>query len=213
MIKVKAATRHALLSLLLLAIAADAYGDCGRSGHAGGTDAVSLSRARAVLESNGIAVEKDYRAMRLVAYSSGGGMVWVRRLYRGLPVFRDELAFHFDSQGRFKRDRAGKPFLGGDAEDISRLDLDPVPGIDSDAAKKAFAQRAKVIQLTGPTGRPAGTKPGPDYSQRLAELETELGIYQSKLAWQICPRGRSHPYGYISADTGSVLYFDSGIRP
>lgn len=36
-------------------------------------------------------------------------MIWVKRLYRGLPVFRDELAFHFDPVGRLKRDKTGKP--------------------------------------------------------------------------------------------------------
>jgi hypothetical protein len=136
-------------------------------------------------------------------------MIEVRRLYRDLPIFRDALAFHFDSQGRVRRDRAGQPFLGGEGEDLSGLDLDPSPGIDSGTAKEIFAQRALVVDLTDHQGRPSGTARGPDYRERLDELDTHLGIYQGALAWEICPpRG---PAGYISAEDGTVLYFHSGV--
>lgn len=48
--------------------------------------------------------------------------------------------------------------------------------------------------------------------KRLDELGAELGICQGKRAWKVCPQAKSFPYGYISADAGRVLFFDSGIR-
>jgi hypothetical protein len=173
-------------------------------------DPASLGRAQVILESNGIAVGKEYRVTDLVSYTSGAGMIWVKRLYRGLPVFWDGLAFHFDRQGHLKRDKTGNPFLGGMAAKPPRLDLDPTPKVGSEPAKKVFAERALVIEMTDFRGRPSGTRSGPDYRERLHELDAELGIFEGELAWKICPPG--HPDGYVSADTGRVLYFDDGIR-
>lgn len=194
------------------ASASDARAQCPESGPSSGTDEASLKRARGVLESNGFNVDKEYRVTRLVPYASGAGMIWVQRLYRGLPVFRDALAFHFDSQGTLKRDKAGELVLRGEGEDLSRLDVDPKPRIDGEAAKRSFADRATVIDLVDPAGRPAGTAPGPDYRQRLHELDAKLGVFQGALAWRICPRDNSYPYAYVSATTSAVLFFDSGIR-
>lgn len=202
--------RNALVSLLFLLTATAADAVCRRSGHTSGTDPASLSRAEDILKSNGVAVGKEYRVTRLVPYESGAGMIWVQRLIGDLPVFWDELALHFDAQGRVKRDKSGKPFVGGDAETLPRSDVDLTPKISSEAAKKAFAERARVIEMEDLAGRPIGTQPGPDYRERLHELDTELGIYKGELAWQICPPdGLS---GYVSAADGRVIYFDSGIR-
>ena len=91
-----------------------------------GTDSESLRRAMEILESNGVDVGNEYRVTRLVAYDSGGGMVWVKRLYRGLPVFRDELAFHF----RGWAEPVQRLIRSLDPARVARLeifDIDPLP--------------------------------------------------------------------------------------
>jgi hypothetical protein len=175
-----------------------------------GTDAESLHRAEQILQANGVDSSAEYRVTRLVRYESGGGMVWVKRLYEGVPIFRDEIAFHFTADEQLRR-TGGRPFIGGEADRVS-LSGDLVPALDAETAKSTFAARAKVIELTDSTGQRSGTLAGPDFGGRLAELDAELGIYAGELAWLVCDADTGAPYGYFSARTGAVLYFDSGVR-
>lgn len=201
--------RQAAAALVLLCMLAHSPASAGCADSLGnGTDAGSLSRATQILESNGIEVGTEYRVVRLVAYQAGGGMVWVKRLYDGLPVFRDELAFHFTANGQL-RHAGERPFIGGEGERLP-ASIDTLPTVDADTAKKAFADRAKSIEVTDATGRPNGTIAGPDFAQRFDELEAELGIYAGELAWIVCAPDRT-PYGYFSAHTGTALYFESGV--
>jgi len=205
-----ASHRRALLAALLLAAPAAVLGDCPWPGHRSGTDARSLERAREILAANGITAA--YRPIRLVAYESGAGMIWVQRVVRGLPVFRDALAFHFDRRHEIKRDRSGDLRPAGKGEDLARLDADEAPRIDGAAAKRIFAEHARVVRTTDPRGRPGQVLPGPDYRDRLDELVAELGFYSAAPAWRICPLGRAYPNGYVSARDGRVLRLDSGVR-
>jgi hypothetical protein len=197
----------ALLACLLAGPSAAAQAACYTSGHTSGRDEASLRRAEAILDANGVG--GDYQVTRFVPYPSGAGMVEVRRLYKGTPVFQDQLGLHFDAQQRLRRDSRGAPIRGGDAATLPALELDPQPRVDSETAKRTFAAKALVIELTDHRGRPSGSMRGPDYRARLDELGAELGIYDGALAWQVCPpRG---PAAYISAEDGTVLYFHSGV--
>lgn len=55
---------HISLSLLLAVTATGAHAACGGSGDSGGMAPESLQRAQTILDSNGIAVGKEYRAIR-----------------------------------------------------------------------------------------------------------------------------------------------------
>ena len=204
--------RHSLLLVWLLPGVASSSSACGGYHKQTGTDESSLQRANTILVANGVDVAEKYHATRLRMYTSGGGMIWVVRLYHGLPVFLDELAFHFDSQRKLKRDRHGQPILGGEAASITHLDIDTTPKFAGEEAKKIFAERARVIHMRGKSGRSAGSISGPDYREQLNDLDTDLGIYRGDLAWRVCPHDKHYPYAYISAESGQVLFFDSGIR-
>jgi hypothetical protein len=204
--KRRAAAGLVLLWVLTSSPASAACTDTSRSG----TDVESLTRATQILESNGVDVAADYRVTRLVAYQTGGGMVWVKRLYNGLPVFRDELAFHFTANAQLRRE-GERPFIGGEGERLPADGIDTVPTVDADAAKARFAAEAKIIELTDATGRANGALVGPDFSQSLQDLEAELGIYEGELAWLVCAPEGGTPYGYFSGHTGTTLYFESGV--
>jgi hypothetical protein len=201
---------RALAALALLSTITAPYASAACDGPPrDGTDPESLQRATDILESNGVEVSEEYRVIRLVAYESGAGMVWVKRLYKDVPVFRDELAFHFTSDEKLRR-TAERPFLGGEGEPWP-VGIDIAPAIDANTVKARFAEQARVVGVDDLTGRPAGTLAGPDFSARLDELDAELGIYEGELAWLVCHREGAVPYGYYSARTGGELYFESGV--
>ena len=209
----RAFTLGALIIVAALTATTKAFAGCAGPGHRDGTDEASLEKAAAILATNGIAVGRDYATLRFVPYASGAGMIEVRRLQQGLPMFGDELAFHFDSQQRLKLDSSNRPLVGGTfASKAVPADLDPRPTVNASAAKTALAQRARTRIRVDRRGRPSGTTSGPDYSDRLDELDAQLGIHEGNLAWLVCARDSGYPYAFISATDGQVLFFDSGIR-
>ncbi len=182
-----------------------------------GRSPADLAAAHRILETNGVA-PGEYRIKRLVRYDAGGGMIWVDPTHRGLPLFHSERAFHFDSVGRLKLDKRGKPLLGGEGHDLSRLELDITPQVTAQQAGQTFARESRSVRVPGPTGGPGHTVGGPACAGDPEQHDTELGIYfpawerQPVLAWQVRCRGRTLPVAYVSADKGNVLMFDSGVR-
>jgi len=191
-----------------------------------GKNAGDLSAAHALLEKNGISIRDKYRISRFVPYSNGGGMIWVDPIYRGVPVFQHERAFHFNKGGTVKRDRRGNILIGGaEPLDVANMDIDVTPQISEQEAKQIFSKRAETIRLPHMTGDPAKAAliKGPECAAEPGTLQAELGIFdldatgrhqagfRGVLAWRVaCNKGS--PHAFIGARNGSVLYFDSGIR-
>jgi hypothetical protein len=172
-----------------------------------------LEKAQGLLKDNGIDIEGQYRITKFIPYSNGGGMVEVIPLFKGLPIFHYANAFHFKRHGKILRDRKGNVFIGGKKAPAYADSFDIRPRIGADQAKASFSQEAEWIDIPSMTGRPPWSRTkGPECARHPEDLDAELGIYKGTLAWRVSCSGQKHPFGFVSAGSGAVIYFDSGIR-
>jgi len=183
----------------------------------------NLDKAQALFNANDINIEGKYKIFRFVPYQNGGGIVWVIPLYEDLRVLGNERAFHFQSGGVVKRDKEGNIYIGGhETLDLGSLAIESDPIVSPEEAMVIFSNRAAVITIPSMTGKPGPAMKGPACAANPETLNAELVFYvyttlehpQSLivLAWKISCTDRKYPYGIINAQSGEVLYFDSGIR-
>ncbi len=183
-----------------------------------------LDKAQALFDDNDISIENKYRILRFVPYESGAGMIWVIPLYKGLPIFNNERAFHFNANRKVKRDSHGHAFIGGGPViDLKNINIDTVPRISAEEAKKLFAQQPERQSIPDITGRNTFKVKRPASDANPETLNTELGIindstisgqrqprFHPVLVWKITCEN-DYCLTYISAQSGNVLMNDTGI--
>ena len=184
----------------------------------------NLDKAQALFNANDINIEGKYKIFRFVPYQNGGGVIWVVPLHEGLPVLGNERAFHFRAGGEVMRDKIGNALnVGHETLDLEILDIEIDPIVSPEEAMVIFSNRAAVITIPTMTGKPGPKIKGPACAANPETLNAALVFYDAYapvrmprslvvLAWKISCADRKHPYGLIDAQSGAVLYFDSGIR-
>jgi hypothetical protein len=169
--------------------------------------------AMELLAKNGIEADGQYHITRYLAYKNGGGVISVQQLHDGLIVFDSELAFHFIDGGELVRAQDGSSNLMGIRQDVDDLVVNRDELLPPQDAVEAFAERSKQITVPNITGTgPGNVVAGPKCTQDPESVDATLGIFKQTVVWQLKCEKRRNPLMYMDAVTGSILFFDSGIR-
>lgn len=130
----------------------------------------------------------------------GLGFTHIRcsKTFQGLPVFKEEVIYHFNKEGELY-------FTSG--EKLVETGVNTNPRVNKDQAGQMAVEEMKKIKMDG------GSVP--------ANLKIELGFLREKLAdistslvlvWKVTPPENDYPQVFVDAQNGVVVYSDSGIR-
>lgn len=136
----------------------------------------------------------------------GGTHIRSDQFYKGLPIFFEDIIYHFDASG-FTIKTEVSPIDGTQGivvsgERIGELDLSIEPKISMYAAARKAREKMKLNYF---------------FTAELGILDLNAGISYAKpnfvLVWKVKPRGvDEYPYTVIDANNGRLLKYDDGIR-
>jgi Zn-dependent metalloprotease len=156
-------------------------------------------KARELLESNGIKLDKSMKIHGIEERSNGETLVWVFQHYRGVTIEHSGMTYAFE-HNLVRRERDGSVYRLGNPIDVDKLDIKLPPTISQNQAITKYVSHFNKFTRTTITKKPstklvvhninAGTDLKPAY----------------KLVWVLF---YNHPgyMMYMDAHTGEVIQF------